>query len=182
MKKLTALLCAFALVISAGCDSPEETPEPAEGQQEEMAQQEEEPEEEPEEEVAAGPMELGDLGIIAEVPPGAEIGEAVVGDGVMVQGPELIVTVQEAAASHDAELADAIERFEDMYSAESVESEEFDNGWLVTFVNTGGAGENFWVQSYRTIGETSYYCETTAHTEAHQENAAALCRSLSASS
>lgn len=121
--------------------------------------------------------ELKGLGIKATVPAGASVRKAPVGDGVMVQGPGLVVTVEKAKASRPKTIA-AAKKDADMYTPKNIKSEKLADGWVFTFENKGGMGKNYFVQVRRKIGNTDFWCSTTAHKPAQQKNALAFCKSL----
>lgn len=126
---------------------------------------------------ADGPasVSIEKLGLKATLPAGAKVGDGPVGDGVMIQGPNLVVTIEQASAAQTLEEAkgDA-----DMYTPQNLKEEALADGWMLVFENTGGMGTNYWVQSQRTIGGKTYACGTTASNAEQQANAAAVCKSL----
>ncbi len=128
----------------------------------------------------AGPVDvaLDKVGLVGQGPAGASVSEGI-GGGVMVQAPGLVVTVSEAAddalATPDKAKEDA-----DMYGPQNWKSEDVDGGYVATFENSGAMGTNFWVKSYRKIGDKAYLCDTTASDADQQKNAADFCKSLKA--
>jgi hypothetical protein len=128
-------------------------------------------------EAAAGPLTLDKVGLKAEAPAGATVGDAIGGSGVMVQAPGLIVTVEEASDSRPKTIDEAKKNAE-MYSPENMKDEELDDGFVLTFDNEGGMGKNYFVSVRREIGEKHFWCETTASQPEQQANAVAFCKSL----
>jgi hypothetical protein len=126
---------------------------------------------------AAGPVDLTKLGLKAEAPAGTSIGDAIVGEGVMVQGPNLIATVDVASDTKPKTEDDAKKEAED-YTPKNFQSEKLEDGWAVTFDNEGDLGANFFVQVRRDIGGKTYWCETTASSVEQQAAALAFCKSL----
>ncbi len=126
---------------------------------------------------AAGAVELTDLGLKAEAPAGSSAGKAIVGEGMMVQGPGLIATV-EVASDTRPKTAEEAEKEADMYTPKNLVSEKLEDGFVVTFDNEGGMGANFFVNVRREIDGKSYWCETTASSAEQQANAVAFCKSL----
>jgi hypothetical protein len=124
-------------------------------------------------------LSLEKLGLTAEGPGGSKVGDALVGSGVMVQGPNLVVTVEEASDSRP-KTADAAKEDADMYSPQNLQTEDLDDGFVVTFENEGGMGKNYFVNVRREIGGKTYWCETTASNPEQSANAVAFCKSLSA--
>lgn len=127
---------------------------------------------------AAGPktVALGKLGIQAELPAGAEVRDAPIGDGVMIQGEDLVVSVEDGAkkpADPDKAKEDA-----SMYSPQGLKVEKLADGWLVTFTNKGGMGTNYWLMGRREIGGKAYWCSTTASRPEQLENAVKVCKGL----
>ncbi len=126
---------------------------------------------------ASGEVSLDKLGLKADAPGGSKVGDGPLGDGVMIQGPNLVVTIEEAGDMTPADLAAAKEDA-DMYSPLNWKEEKLADGWLVAFENKGGMGTNYWVKSRRTIGGKDYVCGTTASNPDQQKNAIAACKSL----
>jgi hypothetical protein len=120
---------------------------------------------------------LAKLGLKAEVPGGSTVSDAIIGDGVMIQGPDLVVTVEPATDSTPKTAAEAKEEAS-MYSPKKVETEDLADGFALTFENTGGMGTNYFVNVRREIGGKAYWCTTTASKPAQQKNALAACKSL----
>lgn len=129
----------------------------------------------------AGPntLDIAKLGLKAEVPEGATAGDAVIGEGVMIQGPGIVVTIEEASDSHPKTAEDA-EKDAEMYTPQNLKSEKLEDGWAVTFDNKGGMGANYFVQVRRDIGGKTYWCSTTASQPEQQTNALKACKSLKA--
>lgn len=125
---------------------------------------------------AAGPMKLDKLGISIDTPAGTKLSDMM--GSQMLQGPDFVVTVEEAGEFAAATLAAELEEAKDMYSATNVTQEEVEGGWHVTFENKGGMGTNYFVKSHVTIGGKVYTCGTTAQNKKQQANALAGCKSL----
>jgi hypothetical protein len=128
----------------------------------------------------AGPavVSLDKVGLEGKAPAGANVSDGI-GGGVMVQAPGLVVTVSEAPDDALA-TADKAKEDADMYSPQNWKAEEVEGGYVATFENKGGMGTNFWVKSYRKIGDKAYLCDTTASDADQQKNAAEFCKSLTA--
>lgn len=124
-----------------------------------------------------GAIELAKLGLVGEAPAGSSVGDAIVGAGVMVQGPNMVVTVEEASENRPKTEADAKKNAEEL-DPKNFESETLDDGWAVTYDNESGMGPNFFVEVRRQIGGKTYWCETTASKPEQQANALAFCKSL----
>lgn len=129
---------------------------------------------------ADGPAEitLEQVGLQATAPAGAKVSDGI-GGGAMVQATDLVVTVAEAKDDSLA-TADKAKEDADMYSPENWTSEDVEGGYVATFENKGGMGVNYWVKSYRKIGDKGYLCETTASKPEQQKNAVEFCKSLAA--
>ena len=122
-------------------------------------------------------MKLEKLGGISiDVPSGTEVSD--MAGSQMLQGPDLVVTVEEAGQFAAENLAAELEEAKDMYSATDVTQEEVEGGWHVTFQNKGGMGTNYWVKSRVTIDGKAYTCGTTGSSAKQQANALAACKSL----
>ncbi len=125
----------------------------------------------------AGPMKLEKLGGISiDVPAGTEVSD--MAGSQMLQGPDLVLTVQEAGQFDAETLVEELATAKDMYSATDITQEEVAGGWHVTFLNKGGMGTNYWVKSRVTIGDKVYACGTTANNAKQQANALAACKTL----
>jgi hypothetical protein len=124
---------------------------------------------------AAGPLQIEKFGLSIDVPAGTKL--SAMGDSQMLQGPDLVLTVDLAGEFSAATLAEEVENA-DMYSPKNLVKAEVEGGWDVTFENTGSMGTNYWVKSRRTIDGKNYDCSTTAHTAKQQANALAACKSL----
>jgi hypothetical protein len=167
------LRCALAFALLAGCDSKEAEKKDAKSEKKDGGAQADA------KEAPAGPVDiaLDKVGLKGKGPSGAEVSDAIGGDGVMVQAPGLVLTVSEAKDDALA-TADKAKEDADMYGPQNWKSEDVDGGYVATFENTGGAGTNYWVKSYRKIGAKAYLCDTTANDAAQQKNAADFCKSL----
>lgn len=126
---------------------------------------------------AGGALDLTKFKLKADAPAGAKVGDAIVGEGHMIQGPGIVVGVQIANDMHPKTVEKAKEDA-DMYSPLNLKTEKLADGWAMTFENKGGMGTNYWVQVRREIGGKSYWCDTTAAQPAQQANALATCKSL----
>lgn len=135
------------------------------------------PADKPAEAPAAGPLTLDKVGgLKIDAPAGSKVDDGVVG-GQMVQGPDLVVSIDVASPSSPATLADQ-KTDSEMYSPLNWKEETLPDGWAVTFENKGGMGTNYWAIVRRDIGGKAYRCETTASSATQQANAVAACKSL----
>ena len=125
----------------------------------------------------AGPTAIAKLGIKAALPAGAKIGDGVVGDGGMIQAPDLVVGI-DAASDMQPKTLDAAKEDADMYSPKNLQGEALPDGFALTFENEGGMGKNYFVNVRREISGKAYWCSTTASNPAQQANALAVCKSL----
>ncbi|HEY7371260.1 MAG TPA: hypothetical protein VIF57_03710 [Polyangia bacterium] len=123
------------------------------------------------------PVALAGLGVTAQVPEGTTADKAIVGDGLTLQGPDLVVGVQLAGKDRAKTLAEAKDK-NSMYSPTDVKEETLADGWALSFQNKGGMGTNYWVQVRRTVGGKAIWCDTTASSAEQQANALAACKSL----
>ncbi|MCB9748707.1 MAG: hypothetical protein H6713_01745 [Myxococcales bacterium] len=182
---LIALPLSLALTAAAACDSDSKPAENKTAKADKKADAKGDEKAPADEEAApakpAGPnlLQLEKLGLKAEVPEGATAGDAIIGEGVMIQGPGIVVTVEEASDSRPKTADDAKEDAE-MYTPQNLKAEELADGWAVTFDNSGSMGANYFVQVRRDIGGKTYWCETTASQPEQQENALKACKSLQA--
>jgi len=121
-------------------------------------------------------VELTKLGLKMDAPAGTTVSDGIMG-GVMVQGPNLVVTIDEATDSRPKAAEDAAKEA-DMYNPQEPKTEKLPDGFAFSFVNTGDLGKNYWVQVRREIGGKSYWCETTSSSPEQQTAALAACKSL----
>jgi hypothetical protein len=126
---------------------------------------------------ASVPLALAGIGVTAQVPEGTTADKAIIGSGVTIQGPDLVVGVEAASADRPKTLAAAKDK-NSLYSPTSVNEETLPDGWALTFQNKGGMGTNYWVQVRREIGGTAIWCDTTASSPEQGANALAVCKSL----
>jgi hypothetical protein len=118
---------------------------------------------------------LNNLKVVA--PEGSKVSDAPIGNGVMIQGPNLGVTIEEASDTTPKDIKAAKEDAE-MFSPKNMKEEKLADGWALTFENKGGMGTNFFVKVRREIGGKSYWCETTCSLVPQQAAALAACKSL----
>ncbi len=125
---------------------------------------------------AAGPTKLPKLGLSIDVPGKVEVGDAIMGEGHMLQGESIgamQIEVADAKKSIDDAKGDA-----DMYSPKDLKAETLPDGWALTYSNTGSMGKNFFVDVQRDIGGKTYHCSTTGSEEKQQQAVLAACKSL----
>lgn len=125
----------------------------------------------------AAAVELAKLGLKADAPSGSQVSDAPIGEGVMIRGPDLVVTV-EAAGDDKPQTAEAAKEDADMYSPKNLKTEKLADGWAMTFENKGSMGTNYFVKVRRDIGGKAYWCETTCTSTAQRDNALRACKSL----
>jgi hypothetical protein len=126
---------------------------------------------------AGNEVALTKLALKADAPAGTEAKDALVGEGVMLQGPGLIATVELASDTRPKTIEDA-KKDAEMYTPKNLKEEKLADGFAVAFENEGGMGKNYWVMVRREIGGKAYWCETTASQPEQQENALKACKSL----
>lgn len=127
---------------------------------------------------SAGPktVTLEKLGISAEVPGDAELSDGIGGGGVMIQGTDLTMTIEDGAkkpADPDKAKEDA-----SMYNPQNPKVDTLEDGFIMTFTNKGGMGTNHWLMGRRMIDGKAYWCSTTAPNATIVENAVKVCKSL----
>ena len=121
---------------------------------------------------AAGPTKLPKLGLSIDVPGKVEVGDAIMGEGHMLQG--------ESIGAMQIEIADKKKTLDDAkrYGPKDLKDETLPDGWAVTYSNTGSMGKNFFVDVQRDIGGKTYHCSTTGSEEKQQQAVLAACKSL----
>ncbi len=124
----------------------------------------------------AAPTKLPKLGLSIDVAGETSVGDAIMGEGVMLQGEAIgamQIETMKTPKSLDDEKADA-----DMYSPKNLKTEALPDGWVVTFDNKGGAGANYFVTVRRDIAGKSYKCSTTGSDPEQAKAVLAACKSL----
>jgi hypothetical protein len=176
--RMKILVLCLATTAAFACKKKEEaapTPAPSNQMPDKKPEEAQKPAEAP---PAAGPMTLEKVGgLKIDVPAGSTVGDAVGGKGAMIQGPDLVVSVEEASDTRPKTLEDA-KKEADMYTPKNIKEETLPDGWVLTFENEGGMGKNYFVNVRRDIGGKAYWCETTASKPEQQANAVAACKSL----
>jgi hypothetical protein len=124
----------------------------------------------------AGPTKLSKLGLLIEVPCEVSVGDAVMGEGHMLQGSGIGALQVEVAAQ--PQTLDDAKSDADMYSPKNLKTETLTDGWALTFENTGSAGTNYWVDVRRTIDGKSVKCTTTGSDAGQAAAVLAACKSL----
>lgn len=172
--ELTTAFAVLALAACSGGDKPaDKGAAPASG----AAKSAEKPAEKPAAPAGPNMVDLPKLGLKAEVPSGTEVKDAIIGEGQMLQGPDLVASIEVASDTRPKDLA-AAKSDAEMYTPKNPKEETLSDGFAYSFENTGGMGTNYWVMVRRTIGDKAYWCETTATSAAQQENALKACKSL----
>jgi hypothetical protein len=126
---------------------------------------------------ASTSVNLAKLALKADAPAESEVGDAIMGEGIMVRGPNLVATVEVASDSRPKTVKDAQEEAS-MYSPTNLKTENLPDGWVLTFQNKGDMGANYFVNVRREIGGKAYWCDTTCSAPEQQANALSFCKSL----
>lgn len=127
-------------------------------------------------EAKAGPTKLPKLGLSIDVPGKVDVGDAIMGEGHMLQGAgvgALTVEITTKPQTIDEAKSDA-----EMYSPKNLKDEKLADGWALTFDNTGSMGKNFFVQVRRDIGGKTYTCSTTGSDAGQAAAVLAACKTL----
>jgi len=125
---------------------------------------------------AKGPTKLPKLGLSIEVPGSVEVGDAIMGEGHMLQGSS--IGAMQIETAEKPKTLDEAKSDADMYSPKDLKTETLPDGWAVTFNNTGSMGKNFFVDVQREIGGKTYHCSTTGGEAKQAEAVLAACKSL----
>jgi hypothetical protein len=134
------------------------------------------PSEKPTAAAKAGPTKLPKLGLSIDVPGKVEVGDAIMGEGHMLQGSgigAMTVEIADKPQTLDEAKSDA-----DMYSPKNLKEEKLADGWALTFDNTGSMGKNYFVQVRRDLGGKTYSCSTTGGDAAQAAAVLAACKTL----
>jgi hypothetical protein len=162
---IRASIFALALITFTGCSKKKDEGGATASKGTESAQK-----------APAGPTKLPKLGLSIEVPGSVEVGDAIMGEGHMLQGSSIgamQIEVAEKPKTLDDAKSDA-----DMYSPKNLKTETLADGWTLTFDNTGSMGKNFFVDVQRTINGKTYHCSTTGGEEKQAQAVLAACKSL----
>ena len=123
-----------------------------------------------------GPTKLPKLGLEVDAPGGPEVGDAIMGQGHLLQGSGIgAMTVEVAGKPQTMEEAKSDA---DMYSPKNLKTEKLADGWLVTYDNKGSMGANYFVQVQREIAGKTYKCSTTGSDAGQAAAVVAACKSL----
>jgi hypothetical protein len=123
-----------------------------------------------------GPTKLPKLGLQIDVPGSVEVGDAVMGEGHMLQG-SAIGAMQIEVADKKKTLDDA-KSDADMYSPKDLKADALPDGYAVTYNNTGSMGANYFVDVQRDIGGKTYHCSTTGSDPKQAAAVLEACKSL----
>ncbi|HEY5945589.1 MAG TPA: hypothetical protein VIV40_08855 [Kofleriaceae bacterium] len=127
-------------------------------------------------EAKAGPTKLPKLGLSIDTPGAVEVGDAIMGEGHMLQGPSvgaMTVEITDKPQTLEEAKSDA-----DLYTPKNLKDEKLADGWSLTFENTGSMGKNYFVQVRRDIGGKTYNCSTTGGDAKQAAAVLASCKTL----
>ena len=126
----------------------------------------------------SGPtVDLAKLGLKAAAPADTVVEDAIVGDGVMLRGPGVEVSIEEASASRPGSLEEARKDVE-LYAPRNVQVETLADGFVLTFEAEGGMGLNYWLAGRRTLGDKTFWCETNSARAEARAGGLAACKGL----
>lgn len=118
--------------------------------------------------------ELDNLKI--DVAPGTE--PTKMGSDLMILSMQESLMVGVASSSGPDTLEKAKREATEMFSGTNISEETLEDGWALTFENTGSLGKNYHVNIRRTIGGKAYYCHTMVANKVLSEGALRACKSL----
>jgi len=124
----------------------------------------------------AAPTKLGKLDLSIDVPGEVHVGDAVMGEGNMIQGEAvgaMQVETMKTPKSLDEEKSDA-----DAFSPKNLKTETLPDGWVITFDNKGSMGANYFVTVRRDIAGKPYKCWATTGDAAQAKAVLAACKTL----
>ncbi len=177
------LLAIVGAACGGGGDTPAaentESPENTQAAEEASAVEETVADEAPEPErvSAGGAFALPALNLQLDVPAGSTVREML--GAQMISGAGVTLSIKAANPMSPADIEAARDQAE-MYNGTNVSEETLDDGFVMTYQNTGGMGDNFFAVVRRQIRETAYMCESTTADAAQRDAAVAACRSLRA--
>jgi hypothetical protein len=162
---IRASIFALALITFTGCSKKKDEGGATAAKGTESAQK-----------APAGPTKLPKLGLSIEVPGSVEVGDAIMGEGHMLQGSS--IGAMQIETAEKVKTLDEAKSDADMYSPKNLKTETLPDGWTLTFDNTGSMGKNFFVDVQRTINGKTYHCSTTGGEEKQAQAVLAACKSL----
>ena len=124
----------------------------------------------------AGPTKLPKLNLQIDVPGKVEVGDAIMGEGHMLQGSGVGAMTIEIAEKPQT-LAEAKSDAE-MYTPKNQKEETLADGWALSFENTGSMGKNYFVEVRRDIGGKTYKCSTTGSDAGQAAAVLTACKTL----
>jgi len=172
-----SIMLAAALVIAPGCskkagDKPAGDDKAATGQKaaaDDKAAIGSKP-------AAGGAVKLPKLGLALDAPGEITVGDAMVGEGHMLQGGGIGAMSVEIAST--PQTLDEAKEDAKSYTPQNLKADALPDGWALTFDNKGGAGTNYWVDVRRTIDGKLYKCTTTGGDAGQAAAVLAACKSL----
>jgi hypothetical protein len=123
-----------------------------------------------------GAVKLAKLGLQLDAPGEVTVGDAIVGDGQMVQGGGIGALTVEVAKT--PQTLDEAKEDAKMYTPANLKADTLPDGWALTFDNKGSAGSNFFVDVRRTIDGKLIKCSTTGSDAGQAAAVLAACKSL----
>jgi len=124
----------------------------------------------------AAPKKLDKLGLTVSAPAGADVNE--MGDTVMVSGGGTALSIKAATDTDPKTVDDGKSSALLGDKGRNLKGDKTADGWVVTWENTGSAGDNYWLSMRREINKKAYMCETTVSSEDQRKAAIAMCNSL----
>ncbi len=125
---------------------------------------------------AASAVKLPKLGLQIDAPGEITVGDAIMGEGHMLQGEgvgAMQIEIPKAPQTLDEAKSDA-----GMYTPKNLKTEALPDGWAMSFENTGSAGANYFVEVRRDIAGKTYKCSTTGGDPGQAAAVMAACKSL----
>jgi hypothetical protein len=121
-------------------------------------------------------LKLPKLNLQIDVAGESNVGDAIMGEGNMIQGESIgamQVEIMKTPKPLEEEKSDA-----EMFTPKNLKAEALPDGWVVTFDNKGSMGANYFVNVRRDIGGKSYKCSTTGSNADQAKAVLAACKSL----
>jgi len=116
-------------------------------------------------------------GLEARVPAGTQASKNAMGIGVMLQGPDVSVTIG-PDLDGDAANLDQAKKNAQAYSPTDLEGETLSDGYVLTYTSEADGRVNYWLVGRRRFVDTAYTCGVSSPKKAHQQTAIAICKSL----
>jgi hypothetical protein len=116
------------------------------------------------------------LGLKADLPEMSQVGDGIAAGSVMVMGTAPVNIA--VAKPDDPKTVDAAKKEASMFKPTDFKDSKLNDGWSLTYENTGSMGTNYWLVVRRDIGGKTYRCDTSVSSDDQRAAALKICLSL----